>query len=49
MNEEQDLIYNKILSEHNFNEPQLVQIRRGLIDNIDVSLYAKPEFDRSQM
>ncbi len=49
MNPEQEKLYNEILSKNIFNELQLVQIRRGLISNIDVSLYAKPEFTRLQM
>ena len=40
MNPEQEKLYNEILSKNIFNELQLVQIRRGLISNIDVSLYA---------
>ena len=49
MNPEQEKLYNEILSKNIFNELQLVQIRRGLISNIDVSLYAKPEFTHWQM
>ena len=49
MNEEQRLSYNKIISQYNFNEEQKKEIRFGLEDKLDVSIYAKPEFDDMQM
>ena len=49
MNEEQQIIYNEILSQYNFNEEQKKEIRFGLEDKLDVSIYAKPEFDDMQM
>ena len=32
-----------------FDEDQKIQIRKGLENNLDVSIYAKPEFDEYQM
>ena len=32
-----------------FNEDQICQIRLGLVDNLDVSQYAKPEISAKQM
>lgn len=32
-----------------FNDNQLFQIRIGIIDGVDVSAYANPEFDDLQM
>lgn len=49
MNEEQLIIYNEILSKYNFNENQKKQIRFGLEDKLDVSIYAKPECNTQQM
>lgn len=49
MNEEQQVIYNEIISQYNFNEEQKKEIRFGLEDKLDVSIYAKPEFDDMQM
>lgn len=49
MNEEQQIIYNEIISQYNFNEEQKKEIRFGLEDKLDVSIYAKPEFDDMQM
>ena len=37
MNEEQEKIYNEIISEYNFNEGQLYQIRYGLINGIFIN------------
>ena len=34
---------------NNFNKEQLNQMLWGLEDNLDVSLYAKPEFNEYQM
>ena len=42
MNKEQELIYNEILSKHNFNEKQKEQIMLGLQNNVDVTIYSKP-------
>ena len=49
MNEEQQIIYIEILSQYNFNEEQKKEIRFVLENKLDVSIYAKPEFDDMQM
>lgn len=49
MNKRQKKIYNEIISQYNYNEFQLSRIRADLEEGIDVSIYAKPEFDKSQM
>ena len=45
MNEEKQLIYNEIVSKYGFDREQRFQIKLGLQENLNVSLYAKPEFD----
>ena len=42
MNKEQQLIYKKLISKYNFNGDQKEQIRLGLENGIDVTLYLKP-------
>lgn len=49
MNKRQKKIYNEIISQYNYNEFQLSQIRADLEEGIDVSIYAKPEFTWKQM
>ena len=44
MNEEQQLIYKKLISKYKFNIFQKCQIEMGLKNNVDVSIYANPEF-----
>ncbi len=39
----------KVYEEMGFNEKQLKEIRWGLEKGLDVSVYAKPEFDYAQM
>lgn len=43
-NAEQEKLYNEIISKYNFNYAQEDQIRYGIIDDLDVSIYARPEF-----
>ena len=40
MNKRQKKIYNEIISQYNYNESKLGQIRAGLEEGIDVSIYA---------
>ena len=49
MNEEHQLIYNKLMSKYNFDEKQEEEINIGLNDNLNVSVYATPEFNWKQM
>ena len=49
MNEEQQLIYNELVSKYNFNDEQKEQIKLGLENNVDVSIYTNPKFDWKQM
>jgi len=49
MNQEQLDLYNEIISKYNFYKEQKEQIRLGLEQNLDVSLYANPEFTHDQM
>ena len=37
------------LEEGNFNEEQLYEIEQGIDSNVDVTVYAKPEFEADQM
>jgi len=46
---EVDNIMKKFKSTNTFNHDQLAKIRKGLLQNLDVSIYAKPEFDYIQM
>lgn len=48
-NAEQEILYNEIISKYNFNYGQEDQIRYGIIDGLDVSIYARPEFTAEQM
>ena len=48
-NAEQEKLYNEIISKYNFNYAQEDQIRYGIIDDLDVSIYARPEFTAEQM
>lgn len=38
-------LFNEIISKYNFDELQKEQIKLGLEKNVDVSIYANPEFD----
>lgn len=49
MNQEQENLYNELVSKYDFNESQLSQIRMGIISHLNVSIYAKPEFNYKQM
>ena len=49
MNQEQEKIYNELVSKYNFNTLQRFEIRVGLQNNINVDWYAKPEFNYLQM
>jgi len=40
---------NKINKDHLFNDKQIDQIRYGLVQMLDVDVYAKPEYDHNQM
>lgn len=49
MNQEKENLYNEIISKYNFNEGQKNQIKLGVNQGLNVSLYAKPEFTYWQM
>ena len=49
MNQEQEKIYNKLISQYNFNTLQRFAIRLGLKNNINIDWYAKPEYNHNQM
>ena len=40
MNEEQQLTYNELISKYNFDKGQKEEIRLGLEQNLDISLYS---------
>lgn len=45
MNQEQEKIYNKLMSKYDFNEKQKKQIIIGIEKQLNVIIYAKSEFD----
>ena len=49
MNKEQENLYNELVSKYNFNKDQKEQIKLGLENNVDVSIYANPKFNWRQM
>ena len=49
MNKEQQLIYKKIISKYNFNGDQKEQIRLGLENELDVSIYLNPNMSWEEM
>ena len=49
MNQEQEIIYNQLIDKYFFNESKKEEIRLGIENGIDVSIYAKPEFYYRQM
>ena len=49
MNKEQELIYNNLISKYNFDNDQKTQIRNGLENELNVEIYAKPEYSVYQM
>ena len=49
MNEVQQLIYNELISKYNFDEWQKSTIEIGLEKNLDVTCFAKPEYDFNQV
>ena len=49
MNEKQLLIYNELIPQYNFDVAQKDEIKLGLKMNLDVGLYARPEFNDRQM
>lgn len=49
MNQEQEIIYNQLIDKYFFNESKKEEIRLGIENGIDVSIYAKPEFDELQI
>ena len=49
MNEQEQLIYNELISKYNFNERQKRFIKLGIEQGLNVSWYAKPEFGHFQM
>ena len=49
MNEQEQLIYNELISKCNFNDRQKRFIKLGLDEGLDVRWYAKPEFRHFQM
>ena len=44
MNKRQNRIYNELISKYNFDEEQKSQIKLGIGDNLNVNIYANPEF-----
>lgn len=48
-NSEQEKLYNEIISKNDFNENQKEQIRYGLKNGLDVTVYAKSIYDWAQM
>ena len=49
MNQEQEIIYNQLIDKYFFNESKKEEIRLGIENGIDVSIYAKPEYTWQQM
>ena len=49
MNQEQEIIYNQLIDKYFFNESKKEEIRLGIEKGLDVSIYAKPEFNEYQM
>ena len=49
MTEEQQLIYNELMSKYNFDEGGSDEIKLGLEKELDISWYVKPEFNEYQM
>ena len=49
MNQEQEKLYNELISKYNFNTLQRFAIRLGLKNNINIDWYAKPEYNHNQM
>lgn len=49
MDKEQENLYNEIISKYNFTNSQKEEIKFGLEKNLDVSIYANPDYDWSQM
>ena len=49
MNKEQQLIYNELIFKYNFNILQKAEIKLGLEKELNISIYAKPEFNEFQM
>ena len=49
MNEEQEIIYNELLSKYNFDECQKSTIEIGLENNIDVNPYLNPNLCWEEM
>ena len=45
MNEEQQLIYNELVSKYNFKDEQKEQIKLGIENNVNVSIYTNPKFN----
>ena len=49
MNQEQEKIYNELISKYNFNPEQKRQILSGIKLNLNVFIYTNPNFDNLQM
>ena len=48
-NSEQEKLYNEIIFKYDLNENQKEQIRYGLKNRLDVTVYAKSIYDWAQM
>ena len=49
MNQNQENLYNELISKYNFKDEQKEQIKLGLENNVNVSIYTNPKFDWKQM
>jgi len=49
MNKEQEKIYKELILKYKFTNRQKEEIKLGLEQNLDVSLYSNPEFTHDQM
>ena len=49
MNQNQKNLYNELISKYNFKDEQKEQIKLGIENNVNVSIYTNPKFDWKQM
>ena len=49
LNKEQEMLYYNLLVKYSFSEGQKRIIYKGIIDDVDVTIYAKPKYDWGQM
>ena len=49
MNQEQENLYNELVSKYNFNKDQKEQIKLGLENNVDVTPYLNPGIKWEEM